>query len=288
MPDVSGPFPDAPWAEAEWYRHMPSAMPSGVIGGPQTAPTLGPLAWATSGLSINLAVGNANVGGAGYSRGAPTSAVSVAANSNSTLFRRDRIVLRRSTATHNVVPTVIQGTPAASPVAPDITRNSTTFDLPLFSFLVPTNSGTALSGIVDERVWLSESAAPVTNYAIGHVPLANTSQVATTTALIAAVAVPAVSVPSRLVVTALGRTGFAATSQQVGWDWDGVPAQATAVTKDYDGASQITTPAASWAAISATLTMDLPADIAGGFRLILRSTGPVYNRGAIVWHRGPQ
>ena len=161
MADTSGPFDGVPWAEAEWYRHMPSAMPSGVIGGPQTAATLGPLAWATSGLTVNLAVGNANVGGAGYSRGAPTTSVSVAANTNSTLFRRDRIVLRRSTATNNVVPTVIQGTPAATPVAPDITRNSTTFDLPLFSFLVPTNSGTALSSVVDERVWLSESALPI-------------------------------------------------------------------------------------------------------------------------------
>jgi len=161
MPDVSGPFDGSPWAEVEWYRHLPSAIPSGVIGGPQNAATLGPLAWATSGLTITLAVGNANVGGAGYSRSAPTTAVAVAPNTNSTLFRRDRIVLRRSTATHDVKPVVIQGTAAATPVAPDITRNSTTFDLPLFSFLVPTNSGTALSGVVDERVWLSESAPPV-------------------------------------------------------------------------------------------------------------------------------
>jgi hypothetical protein len=288
MADTSGPFDGIPWAENEWYRHMPSAMPSGVIGGPQTAATLGPLAWATSGLTVNLAVGNANVGGAGYSRGAPTTSVSVAANTNSTLFRRDRIVLRRSTATNNVVPTVIQGTPAATPVAPSITRDATTFDLPLFSFLVPTNSGTALSGVVDERVWLSESASPVTNFAMGYVPLATTSQVGTTTALIAAVTVPAVAVPSRLIVTALGRTGFAASAQEVGWDWDGVPGTATNVVKDYDSVSQVATPAGGWAAITASLTMDLPANADGGFRLILRTTGPVYNRGAVIWNRGPQ
>jgi hypothetical protein len=39
-------------------------------------------------------------------------------------------------------------------VAPAITRDDTTWDLPLFSFLVPPASGTTISGVLDERVWI--------------------------------------------------------------------------------------------------------------------------------------
>lgn len=155
MPDASGPFDGSPWAESQWFRHMPSAMPSGVIGTPQGAATTGPLGFASSGLTITPLAGDANVGGAGYSRTAALGSVTTAANANSTLSRRDRLVLRRSIATHNVVLTVIQGTAAATPVAPSITRDATTFDLSLFSFLVPPASGTALSSVVDERVWIA-------------------------------------------------------------------------------------------------------------------------------------
>lgn len=155
MPDTSGPFDGpSPWAEAEWYRHMPAAMPSGVIGTGAASATTGALAFGSSGLAITLAAGLANVGGAGYSRSAPLAAISTAANANSTLARRDRIVLRRSLSTHTVTLVIIQGTPSATPVEPATTNDATTFDLPLFSFLVPAANGTSISGVVDERRWI--------------------------------------------------------------------------------------------------------------------------------------
>lgn len=158
MAETSGPFDGSPWAESEWYKYMPAAMKSGVIGTKVSGTGNGALAFSPSGLQITLAAGDANVGGAGYSRSAPLSAVAVPANTNSSLSRRDRIVLRRSLSTHNVTPVVIQGTPAASPSAPAITRNSTTFDLQLFSFLTPPNSGSTLSSVTDERVWVDAGA----------------------------------------------------------------------------------------------------------------------------------
>lgn len=127
----------------------------------------------------------------------------------------------------------------------------------------------------------------VLDHATGRVPLATTSQVANTTALTGTVTLSTLAVASRVVVTALGRTGFSATAESVGWDWDTTPGSATNVAKDYDGASQVTTPASGWSAITASLTMDVPANVAPTFRLILRTTGPVYNRGALVWHRIP-
>jgi hypothetical protein len=154
--DASGPFDGSAWSEAEWYRHMPAGMKSGVIGSKVTSATAGALAWSASGLAVTLAIGTANVGGAGYSRTAPATAISVPANTNSTLSRRDRLVLRRSLTTHNVTPVIIQGTPAASPVAPALTFNATTFDLKMFSFLTPPNSGTTLTSVTDERAWVSD------------------------------------------------------------------------------------------------------------------------------------
>lgn len=135
---------------------MPAAMKSGVIGTKVSGVANGALGWVASGRDVNLTVGNANVGGAGYARTAPTTSVAVPANTNSSLSRRDRLVLRRSVTSKTVTPTVITGTPAASPVAPAITQNSTTFDLKLFSFLTPPNSGTALSSVIDERNWVSD------------------------------------------------------------------------------------------------------------------------------------
>lgn len=130
-------------------------------------------------------------------------------------------------------------------------------------------------------------ATTVLDHATGRVALATTTQVATTTALTATVTLTAIPVASRIVVEALGRTGFSATAEQVGWDWDTTPASATNLAKDYDGASQITTPSSGWAGINASLSMDLPASVVPTFRLILRTSGPVYNRGALIWHRIP-
>lgn len=156
MPDTSGPFDSATWAEADWYRTMVNTVPSGIHGAtPASSFSTGSLAFASTGLVITPAAGRATVGGSGYVRTAALTSVTVTANSHATFSRRDRIVLRRSLATHNVVLALITGTPASTPVAPSITRDDTTWDLPLFSFLVPPASGTTISGVQDERLWVS-------------------------------------------------------------------------------------------------------------------------------------
>lgn len=161
MAETFGPFDGAPWAEADWYRTMTDTMPSGVYDVPQSAATNGALGWLASGLSITPAAGKATVGGAGYSRTPTLTSVTATANTHSSFSRRDRLVLRRSLATHNVTLAIIPGSAASPPVAPTITRDDTTYDLPLFSFLVPPASGTTITGIIDERVWLQGGSASV-------------------------------------------------------------------------------------------------------------------------------
>lgn len=161
MADVYGPFDSSTWAEADWYRSMTQALHSGVHGGtPATSTTTGYFAWQAVGLTITLAAGRANVGGAGYVRSATLTSVTTTANTHATFNRRDRIVARRSLATHNVTLVVITGTPSSSPEpAPAITRDDTYYDLPVFSFLVPPNSGTAIATVYDERIWVGNDGA---------------------------------------------------------------------------------------------------------------------------------
>lgn len=161
MSDTSAPWDGNPWAEVDWYRHMVTTMPSGVLGSPAASATDGSLAWSASGLSITPAAGRANVGGSGYVRSAPLSSVTVTANTHASYNRIDRLVLRRDLSSHQTTLTVIAGTPASAPAVPAITQNDETFDLPLFRFTVPSTSGTTLTGVVDERAWVAVYGRPM-------------------------------------------------------------------------------------------------------------------------------
>lgn len=172
MVDISGPFATSPWSEDGWFDNMGPALPSGVHGTPAASSTTGDLALSLSGLNWAVGAGRAMVRGAGFSRDAAAGAAATA-NTHSTWSRRDRIVLRRDRAAGTVAPVRIQGTPASSPSAPDISEDEDgQWDLKLFSFLVPPASGTATSGVVDERVWIESGSPPV-----GHIEGSGTQAV---------------------------------------------------------------------------------------------------------------
>lgn len=159
MPDIYGPFDGTPWSQSQWYRHAPTWTQSGVLDAPQAVYYLGHLGLTFSNLTLgvfdlSLAIGRAWVRGAGYERSSAPWDGSTSVNSTGNP-RIDRIVLRRSLSAKTVVPTVIQGTPASSPSAPALTQvEDGVWDLPLYRFTVPANSGTVLSNIVDERRFL--------------------------------------------------------------------------------------------------------------------------------------
>jgi hypothetical protein len=153
MPDVYGPFDTATWSQAQWFRTSWARSRSGVYGSAFTASTTGDLALTVSGLDISMALGRAYVRGAGYERTGSAWTYSVPANTNPTQARIDRLVLRRDLTAKTVVPVVLQGTPAASPVAPTVTQvEDGVWELPLFSFTVPANSAAPVTNVVDERV----------------------------------------------------------------------------------------------------------------------------------------
>jgi chitodextrinase len=151
MPDVFGPFDTATWGQGPWFRDAWARSSGGVQGLTFGTPSSGDLGLTVSGLTVTMGLGRANVRGAGYERTGTAWSYTVPANT-STNPRIDRLVLRRDLAARTVVPLVLQGTPAASPVAPALQQvEDGVWDLPLFAFTVPPNSGAPVTGIVDQR-----------------------------------------------------------------------------------------------------------------------------------------
>lgn len=154
MPDVFGPFTTAALLEAGWFRDRGPLDASGVPGAAQTTPGAGELGLTTNGLTLTLALGRAHVRGAYYERTGTAWTYATPANTNPTLARIDRLVIRRDLPNRTVGPTVVQGTPAATPAPPALTQaEDGVWDLPLFRVTVPAASGTVLT-VADDRVWV--------------------------------------------------------------------------------------------------------------------------------------
>lgn len=155
--ETFGPFDTLPWADqTQWYRFGPTWAPSGVIDVPAASPSAGSLGLSFSGLTPTIAAGRAWARGAGYEiSGGSKTLTAIAANTNATLSRRDRLVLRRDLSAKTVSIVAVTGTPSSTPTAPTVTQVETgQWDTLLFSFLVPPSSGTTITGIVDERPWI--------------------------------------------------------------------------------------------------------------------------------------
>ena len=155
--ETFGPFDTQPWADqTQWYRFGPTWARSGVIDTPAASASAGSLGVSFSGLTPTLSAGRAWVRGAGYElSGGSKTMPAIAANTNASLSRMDRIVLRRDLAAKTVSLVAVQGTPSSTPTAPALTQVETgQWDIPLFRFLVPPNSGTTITGIIDERVFV--------------------------------------------------------------------------------------------------------------------------------------
>lgn len=160
--ETFGPFDTAPFTDqTNWYRSAPAWAPSGVIDTPAASPSTGSLGITFSALTPTLSAGRAWVRGALYElAGGAKTLSAISTNTNASLDRRDRIVLRRDLSAKTVSLVALTGTPASSPAAPALAQDETgQWDLPLFSFLVPRGSGTTITGIIDERVFIDERGA---------------------------------------------------------------------------------------------------------------------------------
>jgi hypothetical protein len=155
MADTAGPFDGGAWSQDQWYRFAPAWAPSGILGTSAASVGAGSFGVTAVGRTLTVATGRAYLAGSGYEPEAAKT-VTATANTNGSLSRRDRLVLRRDLTAKTILPVIIAGTPASTPVAPSLTQVDTgVYDVAVCSFLVPPNSGTALSDFVDERLWIT-------------------------------------------------------------------------------------------------------------------------------------
>lgn len=108
-----------------------------------------------TGAGVRLASGRGLSGGFNYENTANLDRSSDA--NSSSMARIDRWVLRRTWSSLSVAATIIQGTPSPSPVPPQMgqVRSGGVWDVPLARWTVPANGALPLTGLVDERAYVT-------------------------------------------------------------------------------------------------------------------------------------
>jgi hypothetical protein len=160
--ETYGPF-EAPegdprnWSQDDWYDFAPSWAYSGVVGSTPTSNYgASGLGLSVNGRVLSVNAGRAWVCGSGYQLAGDPKGFTVPVNTHGSWSRRDRLVLRRDRTNKTVTLVLLSGTPAATPSAPDPQlAYGDKWDLLLFSWLTPPNSGNQLSDVRDERCFLS-------------------------------------------------------------------------------------------------------------------------------------
>jgi hypothetical protein len=124
-------------------------------------------------------------------------------------------------------------------------------------------------------------------YGQDRIAFANTgTSVASLTKLHTLVTIPAVGVPCRIILLAEGKAGFAAAAPRaIRWVFTDLPGTATNVAQDENTTSINVNDTATWQALTASLRMDLPANVAGTFRTQVVSDGSAWHSGHVIWTR---
>lgn len=123
----------------------------------------------------------------------------------------------------------------------------------------------------------------------GREPFTVTTAVPTATALTGLITIPALPVPTRVVVVAQGRTGGNGGTRRVAYYFDGIPGGTTATQDPADADTHALAPTNARTTVVSTLMVDAPANTPITFRVRVSSPdGDVFSTGAAVWTRTPQ
>lgn len=136
---------DRSYLAKDFRKYFKAIITSGIFAGGNNLPVT-----SAGGLNITVGLGFAWVEGALYEvEGTPLPFAIAPGGANP---RIDRVIVRLDIAARKVYSTVVQGTPAASPVAPALVRNDDFYDLGLAEITVPASAiSITNSAIVDTR-----------------------------------------------------------------------------------------------------------------------------------------
>lgn len=155
MPQTSWPFDNIDTSETQFSYLMKAGFGqgyAGVVGVP--GDTQLKITAAGTGLAVNIAAGFALIRGFMYYLDAPTTLTLNTVSAN----RYDRIVLRLDPVANSIVPAVVQGTGAASPVLPNLAQTDTgLYEFELANILLTAGTVNASAGtLVDTRQFVGE------------------------------------------------------------------------------------------------------------------------------------
>jgi hypothetical protein len=147
------PFPQTPATVSRWARMSRLFSKSTVLGNPDQ----NPYGLTVSGLTATIGRGTTGtaeawVRGFMHTLDAEDHVETIPANTDPNP-RIDRYVLRLDLEAEDVTIVRLQGTPAATPAPQPLTQTDTVWDLPLWRFTVPGNSGAPLTALVSDRYY---------------------------------------------------------------------------------------------------------------------------------------
>ncbi len=110
-------------------------------------------------MSVNVSIGSANINGYRYDNNVIKKIVLETADG--VLNRIDNIVIRLDLTNRNILTQVIKGVPAENPIAPDLVRTSTIYDLRIATVHIPAGTITITQDLVSDRRFFSEECGNV-------------------------------------------------------------------------------------------------------------------------------
>lgn len=146
-PGDAGPYSSANWRDIEKYNGLYSAdggvlVNSGVV--PNEGLTVSQSA--VPAMSVLVSAGRANVQG-GYYESDANETLIIAANASGNP-RIDSIILRADFTAQTIRLAVLQGTPAASPVPPTLTRTAATYEISIADVDVANGAGSITNAVI--------------------------------------------------------------------------------------------------------------------------------------------
>lgn len=139
MAETAWPFDSAPTYEDAWRAMARLWQASGVVGTTRGPTDTALRASLSSGVSFVTQPGAALLFGHMYNSTVAETTTAASTNSSSTNSRIDTLVLRMDVTANTITRTVVQGTPASSPVPPALSAGPTVWDLPIASATLPPN-----------------------------------------------------------------------------------------------------------------------------------------------------
>lgn len=142
----AGPYSDANWRDIWKYNGLYSPH-SSILLGSGVAPDPGLNVSPGAGLNVTVSAGRANVQGAYYENDSNLT-LAIAANASGNP-RIDSVILRVDYTAQTVRCVILQGTPAASPVAPTLTQNALVWE----SSIAEVDVANGVASFTTSNIW---------------------------------------------------------------------------------------------------------------------------------------